>query len=129
MAKVNEKSKLTAKQLLVLQSEMVLRKRSTWIAYLIFLVLPIAFIGGHHWYLRNYGRAVAYPLFGFLMLAFVSSDSPAATRFLGLYFGLIALDFCTLAFQVGRSNCRIERKIIRSLPSAEATDASSRVAS
>jgi len=91
------------------------------IAYLLFFFLPAGFFGGHHWYLRNYGRAISYPGLGGVMVALMIyyRDTTPPTNFfvvgLTVYFLSWGFDAVTLAWQVGRSNRRIEREIIKSL--------------
>jgi TM2 domain-containing membrane protein YozV len=64
--KILDKTRLSEKQLLILQSEMQMRRKSVVVAYLIFL-LPVGWLGAHHWYLRHLERSLFYILFWFGM--------------------------------------------------------------
>lgn len=58
MENINMKTNLTEKQLMILQTEMSHRKKSTGITYLLFVLLGA--FGGHQFYLRETGKGILY---------------------------------------------------------------------
>lgn len=130
-----DKSQLSEKQLMILQTEMALRRKSALIAYLIFFLPPGPF-GGHHWYLGHVFRSIFYFFCGVVWVVglFVLANSrsmqskvtasAAAVAGLAVYGLVLAFDAVTLAWQVSRTNRRIERQVIASLiRAAEAPEA------